>query len=95
MMFCVLTMKCFAILLKEVLVGTTINKSYSVVPRVQPELRDAAGWLGRKAKHRCKSRRDPLEVGLRILLEAARGDDSPEVQVRRICGRQLGTGAEK
>ena len=46
--------ECFAILL-----GTTINKAYSVVPRVEPELRDAAGWLGRKAKHRCKSRRDP------------------------------------
>ena len=53
-MFCVLSMKCFAILL-----GTTINKAYSVAPRVKPELRDAAGWLGRKAKHRCKSRRDP------------------------------------
>ena len=88
-MFCVLSMKCFAILLDN------NQQTYSVVPRVQPELRDAAGWLGRKAKHRCKSRRDPLEVGLRILLEAARGDDSPEVRVRRICGRQLGTGAEK
>ena len=89
-MFCVLSMKCFAILL-----GTTINKAYSVVARVvEPELDDEARWPCGEAERRLEGVRDPREVGLRVLLEAAGVSDSHEVRVR-VIGGYLSAGAEE
>ena len=89
-MFRVLSMKCFAIML-----GTTINKAYSVVARVvEPELDDEARWPCGEAERRLEGVRDPREVGLRVLLEAAGVSDSHEVRVR-VIGGYLSAGAEK
>ena len=89
-MFCVLSMKCFAILL-----GTTINKAYSVVARVvEPELDDEARGPCGEAEHRLDGFRDSREVGLRVLLEAAGVSDSHNVRMRDV-GRDLSARAEK
>ena len=60
--------------------------SLLVVPRVEPVLEDLSDEF-RREEGRLKDRRDPRDVGLSVSLEPARGDDSLEVRVRRICGR--------
>ena len=60
----------------------SFNITYSVVARVvEPELDDEARWPCGEAERRLEGVRDPREVGLRVLLEAAGVSDSYQVRV--------------
>ena len=80
--------ECFAILL-----GTTINKAYSVVPRVEPALEVLSDEL-RREEGRFEDRRDPREVGLLVFFPAAGISDSYDVRLR-VIGGYLSARAEK
>ena len=61
---------------------------------VEPELDDEARRPCGEAERRLEGVRDPREVGLRVLLEAAGVSDSYEVRVR-VIGGYLSAGAEE
>ena len=67
--------------------------SLLVVPRVEPVLEDLSDQF-RREEGRFEDRRDPREVGLLVLLEAAGVSDSYNVPVR-VVGRYLSARAEK
>ena len=57
-----------------------LNIAYSVVARVEPKREDLSDEL-RREEGRLKDRRDPRDVGLRVLLESAGVSDSYDVRV--------------
>ena len=69
------------------------HSAYSVVPRVEPELKDLSDEF-RREEGRLKDRRDPRDVGLSVSLESAGVSDSYEVWVR-VIGGELSARAEK
>ena len=71
------------------------NIAYSVVPRVEPKLEDLSDEL-RREEGRLKDRRDPREVSLLVLLEAAVVSDSYDSDVRvRVIDSYLSARAEE
>ena len=69
--------------------------SLLVVPRVEPELEDLSDEL-RREEGRLKDRRDPREVSLLVLLEAAVVSDSYDSDVRvRVIDSYLSARAEE
>ena len=69
------------------------NIAYSVVPRVEMELKDFPDEFRREEGCR-EDRRDPCDVGLRVSLESAGVPDSYEVWLR-VIGGYLSARAEK
>ena len=75
--------------------SNNIALHYSVVPRVEPEPEDLSDEL-RREEGRLKDRRDPREVSLLVLLEAAVVSDSYDSDVRvRVIDSYLSARAEE
>ena len=70
------------------------HSAYSVVPRVEPELKDLSDEFRREEGRRREDRCDPSEVGLLVFFPAAGVSDSYDVRVR-VIGGDLSARAEK